>query len=59
MAKKKLTKEYDHWEDEEFVKELDRRMEELESGKVQGIPLEEVKRKVHLLFEKPRSTDAK
>lgn len=36
---------YDHWKDEEFVKEMDRRMEELESGKVQGIPWEEVHKK--------------
>jgi peptidyl-tRNA hydrolase len=33
---------YDHWDDPEFVKEMDRRMEELDSGKVQGIPWEQV-----------------
>lgn len=36
---------YDHWQDEEFVKEMDRRMEEIDSGKVKGIPWEEVHRK--------------
>jgi hypothetical protein len=30
------------WEDEEFIKELDRRNEEIDSGKVKGIPAEEV-----------------
>lgn len=33
------------WDDEEFVKEMDRRMEEIDSGKVQGIPWEEVHEK--------------
>lgn len=33
------------WDDEEFVKEMDRRMEELDSGKVKGIPWEDVHRK--------------
>lgn len=30
------------WEDEEYIKELDRRMEEIDSGKVRAIPAEEV-----------------
>ena len=33
----------DIWEDESFVKELDRRTKELESGKVKGYSWEEVK----------------
>ncbi|TSJ40341.1 addiction module protein [Mucilaginibacter corticis] len=33
------------WEDEEFLNELDRRMDELESGKVKGVTLEELKAK--------------
>jgi hypothetical protein len=33
------------WEDEEFLNELDRRVEELESGKVKGITLDELKAK--------------
>lgn len=37
-----VKKKYDHWDDPEFVKEMDRRVEEFESGKVKGIPWEEV-----------------
>ena len=37
-----VKKKYDHWDDPEFVKEMDRRVEEYESGKVKGIPAEEV-----------------
>ncbi len=33
------------WENEEFLNEFDRRFEELESGKVKGITLEELKAK--------------
>jgi len=35
----------DIWEDESFVKELDRRTAEYESGKVKGSSWEEVKKK--------------
>ncbi len=34
----------DLWEDEDFVKELDRRTQELESGKVKGYSWDEVKK---------------
>ncbi len=34
----------DIWEDAEFVKELDRRTKELESGKVKGYTWDEVKK---------------
>lgn len=34
----------DIWEDEAFVKELDRRTKELESGKVKGYSWDEVKK---------------
>ncbi len=37
-------KKEDHWDDPEFVKEMDRRMEEIDSGKVPGIPAEQVHR---------------
>jgi hypothetical protein len=33
---------YDHWKDEEFVNEIDQRIKDFESGKVKGIPWEEV-----------------
>jgi hypothetical protein len=37
-----VKKKYNHWDDPVFVKEMDRRAEEFESGKVQGVPWEEV-----------------
>lgn len=38
------TEPYEWWNDEEMVAELDRRSEDLRSGKVKGIPWEEVKK---------------
>ena len=38
------------WEDEEFIKELDRRTEELESGKVKGIPAGEVHEEIRSML---------
>ncbi|HZY39003.1 MAG TPA: addiction module protein [Mucilaginibacter sp.] len=35
----------DPWEDEAFVEEIDQRLKDFESGKVKGIPWEEVKLK--------------
>ena len=40
-----IAEKYDHWEDEEFLKELDQRINDYESGKTKGIPWEEVKLK--------------
>ncbi len=40
------------WDDEEFVKEMDRRVEEIESGKVKGIPWEEVQNNVFGKYKK-------
>jgi putative addiction module component (TIGR02574 family) len=37
--------DYDHWKDENFLKELKSRLDDFESGKDEGIPWEEVKRK--------------
>lgn len=45
MEENKKAKEQDIWNDEEFLKELDRRIEEFESGKVEGITWEELKAK--------------
>ena len=45
MIEEGVLENVDLWEDEDFLNELDRRMEELESGKVKGIPLEEFKSK--------------
>ncbi len=37
-----VKKKRDHWDDPEFVKEMDRRVEEFESGKDKGVPWEQV-----------------
>ena len=47
-----VKKKYDHWDDPEFVKEMDRRMEEIDSGKVPGIPAEEVHREIRDMLNK-------
>ena len=41
-----VNKKMGHWDDPEFVKEMDRRMEEIDSGKVPGIPAEEVHKEI-------------
>lgn len=41
----------DHWDDPEFVKEMDRRMEDLESGKDKGIPWEEVQEEIRTMLD--------
>ncbi len=41
-----VKKKKDHWDDPEFVQEMDRRMEEIDSGKVPEIPAEEVHREI-------------
>jgi putative addiction module component (TIGR02574 family) len=50
FLKMEIAEKYDHWEDDDFVKELDARLEAYESGEVQGIPWEEVKRKAREKF---------
>ncbi|MDB5016147.1 MAG: hypothetical protein JWQ84_979 [Mucilaginibacter sp.] len=40
-----IAEKYDHWEDEDFLKEIKSRLDEFESGKVKGIPWEEVRLK--------------
>jgi len=45
MVENELVERLDLWKDEDFVKELDRRFEELESGKVKGSTWEDVKAK--------------
>lgn len=42
------------WDDEEFVKEMDRRMEEIDSGKVKGIHWEEVHKRVFDKYKKEK-----
>ena len=38
-----ITETLNLWEDEDFVNEMNNRLEELESGKVKGVTLEEFK----------------
>jgi hypothetical protein len=52
-------KRRDWWNDEAFVKELDRRMEEIDSGKVKAIPAEEVHARALERLKKRRSDDGK
>lgn len=43
---------YDHWQDEEFVKEMDRRMEDFESGRDKGFTVEEVHKEIRDMLDK-------
>ncbi|MFI5159550.1 MAG: addiction module protein [Sphingobacteriales bacterium] len=43
-----MGEKYDHWADEEFVAEMDRRIKDFESGKDKGVSWEEVKLKARL-----------
>ena len=46
-----VKKKYDHWDDPEFVKEMDRRMEDLETGKDKGVSWEEVQKEVRNMLD--------
>lgn len=45
MVEDEIINTIDIWEDDNFLNELDRRMEELKSGKVKAVTLEEFKSK--------------
>lgn len=45
MVEDEIIEKNDLWEDEAFVNEMNRRLEELESGKVKGVSWEELKSK--------------
>jgi peptidyl-tRNA hydrolase len=47
-----VKKKYDHWDDPVFVKEMDKRMEEIDSGKVPAIPAEQVHREIREVLNK-------
>ena len=47
-----VKKKYDHWDDPEFVKEMDRRMEDFDSGKDKGVPWEQVHKEAVEWLEK-------
>jgi hypothetical protein len=40
IVESEIAEKLDLWDDEDFINELDRRIEELESGKVKGISRE-------------------
>ncbi len=48
-----MAEKYDPWEDEEFVKEMDQRIKDFESGKDKGVSWEEVKRKARQQLAAP------
>jgi hypothetical protein len=53
-----MAEKYDPWDDEAFVKEMDQRVKDFESGKTKGISWEEVKLKARLrLSAQPREVD--
>ncbi|HTI60622.1 addiction module protein [Mucilaginibacter sp.] len=45
MVEDELIEQLDLWKDKDFIEELDRRIEELESGKIKGSTWEQVKAK--------------
>ena len=45
IVKREIIENNDLWEEEYFLNDQDRRMEELESGKVEGVTIEELKSK--------------
>jgi len=49
--------DYEHWADEDFVKEIDKRLQDFESGKTKGLSWEEVKTKSKLKLMQEASTD--
>ena len=46
-----IAEKYDHWEDEEFLKELKSRLDDIENGADDGLSWEEVKIKARAEFK--------
>ena len=46
MLEEEIEEAYDYWNDKEFVAELERRSADFKSGKVKGVPWEEVKARI-------------
>lgn len=51
VVKNFAREEYAWWKDKDFIKELDKRTEELESGKVKGITLDELEERVKTKYK--------
>jgi putative addiction module component (TIGR02574 family) len=45
MVEDEIIEQLDLWKDKDFLDELDRRMDDLESGRVKGSTLEQIKAK--------------
>ncbi len=46
-----IAEKYDHWEDEDFLKELKSRLDDIENGNDEGLSWEEVKMKARAEFK--------
>ena len=46
-----IAEKYDHWEDEEFLRELKARLDDIENGEDDGLSWEEVKIKARAEFK--------
>jgi putative addiction module component (TIGR02574 family) len=55
MENDNLLDEIDPWEDEAFLKELQSRIDDIESGKTKGISWEEVTRRAESELKKRRN----
>lgn len=52
IENRETEKLYNHWEDESFVAEMERRYEEVESGKVKLVSLDDVEKKARAVAAK-------
>ena len=52
LVKDELTEQYEWWNDEDLIAELDRRSADLKSGKDPGITLEESKERIRVMLGK-------
>lgn len=52
ILKEEVEESYEWWNDEELIIELDRRSDDLKSGKDPGVTLEESKQRLTALFKK-------
>jgi len=52
ILKEEVEEPYEWWNDEELIIELDRRSDDLKSGKDPGVTLEESKERLTALFKK-------
>jgi putative addiction module component (TIGR02574 family) len=46
MPEKEMEEEFDYWNDNEFIEELDRRSNDYSNGNIKGVPWEEAKARI-------------